>query len=188
MSKAKKEKAMVIIPNTLWEMSAELKAITDKIIENGGEVTEAIMEEMAVWQIAIEEKAERVAWYAQRESGTIEYYKAVENAARARRKAVEGSIESLKKYIKNCMVASGTTQIKKTDGLFTISLCNGRQSARIENAELLPMDLVETTVVSKPRTKEILQILKDGVEVSGATLETGEKYITIRSGGKKTDG
>lgn len=166
---------------TLFVISESLQTITAAIIENGGEVDENTMELLTAWREELAVKAQSIAQVLQRLDGDAGYYKAVEDAARARRKAVEGAQTRLKQYLARNMEETGTKQIKER-GVFTISLCDGRSTATIVNEGDLPMDLVETVVTSKPDRKRIKELLESGEEVPGAVLEYGEKYVMIRGG------
>ena len=70
--------------------------------------------------------------------------------------------------------------IKKNDGLFSVSLCEGKTAVRIENENILPVDLVEIVEVTRPKTAEIKARIESGEDVPGATVERGESYVTIR--------
>ena len=179
---AKKKETLPVVPETLWQMCVELQTIQEKILEQHGELQEGDLEALQSWNASVEAKAENVALFREHNKSRIAYFRAIEDAAAARRKACEATDKSISRYLASCMSAAGVKKVKRDDGLFTISLVAGRASVRIENEDKLPLDLVEVVTVSKPNTKEIKSRLEAGEEIPGATLEYGDDYIMIRGG------
>jgi hypothetical protein len=168
---------------TAIEIAKELRNITDSIIEAGGECDDQTFAALKTWEASLEVKAENLCLVKSRLEADQAYYKQVEEAAKSRRKTAERTWDNLKKYLAHVMKESGTTKIKKNDGLFTLSLTSGRPSVVIDRQEALPMDLVEVVEVYKPKTDSIMAKLKAGQEVPGAHLEIGDDYVTIRMAG-----
>jgi len=162
------------------EIAGELRAITDSIIEAGGECNDETFAQLQNWQAALEVKAENIGLVKERIEAEIEYFKRIEEAARARRKARENTIDRLRKYLAVAMQAANTKSIKRNDGLFSISLVDGRESVQIDDINKLPMDLCEIVEVVKPRADAIKERLTSGQQVPGAHIERGEPYVTIR--------
>lgn len=167
------------------QISAEIKAIADAIIEAGGECDQSTFDRLQAWNEALEIKAENIGHVKLRIESENAYWKQIEEAARAKRKAGEGAIERLTKYLALCMTVANVEQIKRADGLFTISLCQGRSRLTIEDSEKLPVMLVDVVEQIKPRTDEIKKLLEEGEEVPGAVLDYGENYVVIRTGKSK---
>lgn len=182
MAAKKKEATDIIVSPTLFEIAAELKAVIDTIVENGGEVTEESMSSLQEWREKLEEKAEKVAVAKVILDSECAKFKAIEEAARSRRKSRESAIAGIKDYLCRAMVSTQTTRIKKNDGLFTISLSEGRSSVSIDDINLLPFELTEIVESVRPKLDEIKRRLEAGETVPGASLRTGEPYITIRGG------
>ena len=162
------------------EIAGELRTITDAIIEAGGECNDETFAQLQNWQAALEVKAENIGLVKERIETEIEYFKRIEEAARARRKARENTIDRLRKYLAGAMQMAGVKSIKRNDGLFSISLVDGRESVQIDDINKLPMDMTDIVEVIKPRTDAIKDRLTAGQEVPGAHIERGEPYVTIR--------
>lgn len=166
--------------NSAFEIAGEVQSIVDRIIENGGECDDETLAMLNAWKGAIEIKGNNIAMVVARMEADAEYFKAIEEAAKARRKAREKAKDKLKQYLARCMMATDTKQIKRDDSLFTISLCDGKASVSVENVDKLPIDMVEVIEVVKPKTNEIKEALESGKKINGASLEYGEAYIMIR--------
>lgn len=187
MAKQKKEvdTALVARANNAMTIAQELRSVVEQIIEAGGECNESTFAELQSWQAALEIKAENIGHVVKRIDGEVEYYKAVEDAARARRKAVEAAQERLKRYLRDCMIAADQRSIKGE--LFTFSVQDGRERVEIIAPGSLPANMVRIVEEIKPITDNIKAALKAGADVPGAELLIGESFLTIRAAGKKSD-
>lgn len=165
------------------EIATELRSILATVEANSGECSDAEYAALKEWSAAFEVKAENICLAKSSMEAQMAYFKTIEDAARARRKSLENAWEGLKKYLAHLMAETGTTQIKKTDGLFTISLCPGRSKTVIDDEKKLPYAMVEVVEVVRPKTDSIKTALEAGAEVPGAHLETGTPYVTIRAAG-----
>lgn len=162
------------------EIAGELRTITDAIIEAGGECNDETLAALQNWQAQLEVKAENIGLVKERIEAEIEYFRKIEEAARARRKARENTIDRLRKYLAGAMQLANTKSIKRNDGLFSISLVDGRESVEIDDQNKIPMDLCEIVEVVKPLKDKIQERIAAGQEVPGAHIERGEPYVTIR--------
>jgi hypothetical protein len=178
-----RKKGALPAPMPAIEIAAELRAIVDGIIERGGECDDATYAALQAWQAAIEEKAESLALVKERLEADQAYYRRIEEAAKARRRAAERAWERLRGYLAVVMREAGVKSIRKTDGLFSIALMPGRPSVVVEDSERLPMDLVDVVEVLKPRTDAIMARLQAGEDVPGARLDPGEEYVAVRLAG-----
>lgn len=165
---------------TAIEIATELRTITEAIIEAGGECNDETLAALTSWQAALEVKAENIGLVERRIEAECEYFRKIEEAARSRRKARENTISRLRKYLAGAMQMAGTKSIKRNDGLFSISLVDGRESVQIDDTNKLPLDMCEIIEVIKPRTDAIKERLTSGQEVPGAHIERGEPYVMIR--------
>lgn len=162
------------------EIATELRTITDSIIEAGGECSDDVFQQLQAWQAQLEVKAENIGLVEERIEAEIEYFKRIEEAANARRKARENTIDRLRKYLAGAMQMANIKSIKRNDGLFSISLVDGRESVEIDDQNKIPMDLCEIVEVIKPLKDKIQERIASGQEVPGVHIERGEPYVTIR--------
>lgn len=185
MTKQKKEvdTALVARANNAMQIAQELRSVVERIIEAGGECDENTFADLQGWQAALEIKAENIGHVKTRLDGEVEYYKAVERAARARREAVESAQERLKRYLRDAMITADQRSIKGE--LFTFSVQDGRERLEISDPGKLPSDMVRIVEEIKPITDNIKAALKAGADVPGAELLIGESFLTIRAAGKK---
>jgi hypothetical protein len=174
----KKETTVPVV--TCFEIAAELQTVTQKIIDQDGELKDGDFEALQQWQAALEDKAENIAFVKERLEKEADYFKAIEDKAKSMRRARESALERLRKYLAECMTKAGVQKVKKENGLFTISLTPGRVVPRIDDQNKLPLEFVEIFEVMKNRTDAIKAALEAGKEVPGAHLESGEPFITIR--------
>ena len=183
MAKRKENPEAEVKALTAIEIAAELRAVTDDIIEAGGECNDETFAQLQNWQAALEVKAENIGLVKERIEAEIEYFKRIEEAAKARRKARENTIDRLRKYLAGAMQKAGIKSIKRNDGLgglFSISLVDGRESVEIDDQNKIPMDLCEIVEVVKPLKDKIQERIAAGQQVPGAHIERGEPYVTIR--------
>lgn len=162
------------------EIASELRTITEAIIEAGGECDDATMAALNGWNAQLEVKAENIALVKERIESEIGYFKRIEEQARARRKARENTIERLRKYLAVAMRAADVKSIKRNDGLFSISLVDGRDTVEIDDQNKIPMDLCDIVEVIRPLKERIAERIAAGETVPGAHIERGEPYVTIR--------
>lgn len=180
---AKKDLEMVVAANNAITIASKIEAAVARIIADNGECSDETLAELQQWQGALEVKAANIGLAKTRLDADAEYYKSIEEAARARRKAVEASSARLKLYLRDCMQVAGVKSIR--GDLFSFSLVQGRVKAVIENKELLPYEFTGIVEVINPKTDAIKAALEAGTEVPGAHLERGEDYVMIRQAGRK---
>lgn len=164
-------------------IATEILGIVGQIIENGGECDDNTLAMLQNWQAALEVKAGNIGLVKARLESDIEYYKVIEESARARRKTTENTIERLKNYLRDCMKTADMKSIK--GDLFSFSLVDGRVKTVVENKSALPFDYVNIVEVVTPQTDKIKEALEAGKEVPGAHLERGEDYVMIRAAASK---
>lgn len=183
---AKKEKEvnteLIAKANSAMNIAQEIRAVVDSIIEAGGECNDDTLAALQTWNAALEVKAENIAFVKIKLEKEAEYFQAVEDAAKARRKARESALERIKNYLRDCMIAADVKSIKKGDGLFSFSLVEGRIKTVVADETLLPYEFTDIVEVIKPKSAAIKAALEAGEEVPGAHLERGEDYVMIRGG------
>lgn len=96
----------------------------------------------------------------------------------ARKKAMTNKQDSLRGYLKMNMQATGITNIKCP--LFSITLAKGRDVVVIDDADLLPDDLVEVKVTIAPKKADILRALKAGQVIEGVRIEKSDESLRIK--------
>jgi hypothetical protein len=176
----KKESAEKTKALTTFEIAAELRALVESIIACDGNCDEETMQEFDKWNLALENKAENICHVKARLETEMEYYKQVEEKARSYRKAREGAIERIRRYLAQAMKVAQVEKIKKDDGLFSVSLVAGKAKLIIDDQGKLPLDMIEVIEVIKPISDKIKTALEAGQVIPGAHLEISEPYVMIR--------
>lgn len=166
---------------TAFEIAAELRQVVQAVIDAEGECSDDQYAALQQWTAALEVKGENIAHVLERLDNEAEFYQQIEKRAYARAKARTDAAVRLKKHLAECMMTAGVKSIKKTDGLFSITLCDGRASVKIDDpARLVIGETVDIVEELKPRTSEIKRLLEGGTEVPGAHLEYGQPYLMVR--------
>ena len=96
----------------------------------------------------------------------------------ARKKTMTNKQDSLRGYLKVNMQSAGITSIKCP--LFSITLAKGRDVVVVDDADILPDDLVEVKVTIAPKKTDILKRLKAGEVIEGARIEKSEESLRIK--------
>jgi len=96
----------------------------------------------------------------------------------SRKKVITNKQDSIREYLLTNMEANEITKIEHP--LFTITLVKGRDVVFIDDEELLPDDLVNVTVNTKPDKVAILKKLKAGESVEGARIEKSKTSLRIK--------
>lgn len=95
-----------------------------------------------------------------------------------RKKSFENRAKSIRQYVLMCLLASGQDKLKTVANTFTAR--KGSVSVVIDNADLLPDDLVTVQTLVAPDKKAIKEAIDNGVEVKGAHIEIGERTLQVR--------
>jgi hypothetical protein len=123
------------------------------------------------------DKLDRIGSLLLRMQRDAEACRAEADSLMKRARAKENAADRVRGIVRHVMLASGE---RRMDGA-TVSfrLMEGREVARVQDARALPPELV-TYPEPVPDKREILRLLKIGVEVPGATLERGEPSLVVR--------
>ncbi|CAI2515601.1 Siphovirus Gp157 [Serratia ficaria] len=95
-----------------------------------------------------------------------------------RKRSFENRAKSIRKYVLACLLASGQDSLKTTTNTFTAR--KGVASVVIDNVDLLPDELVTVQTLVAPDKKAIKEAIENGVEISGAHIEIGERSLQVR--------
>lgn len=95
-----------------------------------------------------------------------------------RKKSFDGKTKHLKNYILDCMLAAEKDGVKTASNTFTAR--KGVASVIIDNENLLPDELVATSVITAPDKKAIKERIESGEDVPGAHIEIGQRSLQVR--------
>lgn len=171
----KKEKEL--LPITAITLASNIKAIIDVIIENGGEITEEQDKQLSELKTDLAEKARNYSFVKSDIESQISYFKQIKELADSKIKALENAQTNLNKRLIAAMKLANMTKIQSNDGLFSVSLCKGREKLNVGDVRILDMDYVTIEEVFKPQNDKIKAALKEGKQIGEARLEYGEDYL-----------
>lgn len=166
-----------LLPITAITLATNIKAIIDVIIENGGEITEEQSKQLDELKTDLATKARNYSFVKADIEGQIAYFKQIKELADSKIKALENAQTNLNKRLIAAMKLANMTKISSNDGLFSVSICKGREKVVVEDVRVLDMDYCTIEEVIKPQTDKIKAALKDNQSVNGAHMEFGDDYL-----------
>ncbi len=161
--------------STLRELTADLAAINE--LARDPEIPmEAIADTIEGLEGMFNEKAIRIVHVIANNDSDIAEIDAEIARLTARKKVMATARERLKEYLRFNMEASDIKKIESP--LFNITLVAGRQSVQVDDVDALPDDYKRIKV--EPDKTLIGKALKDGYNVPGAQLVTGQSSVRIK--------
>lgn len=161
--------------SALRELTADLAAINELAMDPEIPI-EAIADTIEGLEGMFNEKAIRIVHVIANNDSDIAEIDAEMARLTARKKVMATARERLKEYLRFNMEASGINKIESP--LFNITLVAGRQSVQVDDVDALPDDYKRIKV--EPDKTLIGKALKDGYNVPGAQLVTGQSSVRIK--------
>lgn len=154
---------------TLYKLNEQYQEIFYKLLLEE-ENNEDLIEELALIEIEIEDKAENTAIVLKELEANINKFKEEEKRLYERRKALENNVKYLKSNLEYTMKLQGKNKFK-TDH-FSFSIQKNAPSVLITNEALIPEDYQKVKVeIDKTKLKNDL---KEGLIIEGAELHQSE--------------
>lgn len=160
----------------LYQLADCMKSVEDEL-ENGAspdEVTAALESIEA----DIKTKCVQVAYVIRNISADVESLKAEEDRLSKRRKEAENHIERLKQYL--CDGMKQNSMKKAGDGVINVTLGSPKPALTIDNEDEIPDHYRKIKTSSSIDRKALLDDLKGGQEVPGASVGESKPSITIK--------
>jgi hypothetical protein len=159
---------------SLYVLAGHYRAVEQKLLDSDVD-PQTIADTLESLSGDLEEKATNVACFIRNLESSAEQIKQAEKQMADRRKSLETKAESMKRYLKENMQRTGITKVECP--YFAISLKKNPPAVVIDDASAIPADYMVTPPAPPPAPdkKLIAQAIKDGYEVPGAHLETGER-------------
>ena len=149
----------------LYELSQNYKNL-EELLDNPDIAEEVIKEALSELDEEWETKAENLAKLIKSFDVDVKGLKEEEQRLASRRKSLENRIAGLKTYIEDNMKAVGKDKIKGK--VFTLAIQNNPPSVEIVDDCMIPEKYF--VVKKEIAKKEILNDLKQGIEVPGAQM------------------
>jgi len=153
---------------------ANLKAL----VESGEFTLEQIADTLEGEELALGDKLDGVAGVSREIEGEKNMLKEEVNRLNARIKSCDNKVKSLKAYALSSMMTADIKTLKTTFNTFTVR--KGSLSVIIDNADLIPDELVDVVTTVAPDKKKIKEAIEAGQEIKGAHLEVGPESLQIR--------
>ena len=152
-------------PN-LYQINEHLQAILDAAMDNDGELTPELEEQLAINEAEFETKAEGYCHAIRIYEAQAAMFKAEQDRIAAGRKRIDAQVERLKSRLSDAvMMRGGAVDI----GTFSLSHRKS-ESVIIDNENALPSELREIVETIKPDKTAIKERIKAGEVVPGASL------------------
>lgn len=120
----------------------------------------------------IEAKAENIAKLIKGIDNDAAGIKAEETRLAARRKTLENKQANMKRYLESQLKEMGLDKVKTP--LFTIAIQNNPPSVEITNEDIIPERFKNTVTITSIVKKDLLDALKAGEVIEGATIKQGQ--------------
>ena len=157
----------------LHELSEDYKRLQDEDLP-----AEVIQDTLEAIEGEIQIKGENIALLVQNWDSDIQVLKEYKAKLDVKIKERQNRIEWLKNYLRGNMEA---TEIKKIEcPLFTINCVVGREIVQIDDENAIPDEYVTVKVITTPDKKKLLEALKDGETILGASLTRSKSSIRIK--------
>lgn len=165
--------------DNLYSLSQELAVIHDELVENGGELTDELIQRLDDCNLAFNDKAFNIVRWTKNIEGKEAALEAEIERLQSRKKAAGNLKERLKTYLLESMVRADKTKLDFDT--FTVAIQKNPPSCIIEDEKVIPAKYItiipETRQVDK---KAVLAALKAGENVGGASLIADKVHLRIR--------
>lgn len=167
----------VVTSRDFWRLNCDLLRVTDELYENGGELTEEMAAEIEKISLKQETLIDAIFQMQQKTDSQVAAIDAEIKRLQGIKKARQRSIESLKNYMLDYMIAHGIDKIESD--LLTAKVCAGRESVIVDEEEELKPYVDE---VSKTVQLPAWVTLKFGVSKTelAKSIKAGEPTKTAR--------
>lgn len=143
----------------------------DKFIDDNELSREDFKQALDEIEGSLEEKIEGYIKYMKNLEGESAIFKAEEKRVKARKQALENQIERLKSAIDETLKAVGIKDMKTP--LFSLKYQKNPPSVEVLDEELIPENYKLPQKIELDKAA-ILQDLKNGIEIEGVAITTGE--------------
>lgn len=158
----------------LTEQQRELKEVAG----NSDLPAEAFADTFNALEGQFNDKAASVMHVVQNMDSDVDALDAEIKRLTERKKVIKNKQDSIREYLRTNMEANEITKIECP--LFSITLAKGRDVCVIDDADSIPDDYVNVSVVQKPDKAAILKALKAGDDIPGAHIEKSKTSLRIK--------
>lgn len=157
---------------TLFDLAQSVRESVNQIDPETGELVETYSQSRELFQT----KAIACVAYAKEETAAIDGAKAMLKDMQARIEAKERRLDNFKRYMAECMKATGILEVKHDTGLFGAKLYIDRdESVQIEDGAEFPASLCNDPKPPTPSKTKIKNAIKAGEAVAGARIVRSDR-------------
>lgn len=159
----------------LYEITGQLGQLQEMI--DDGQPLDELADTLDMLNLEFDAKIDGCLKVVANLSAEAEMLKTEAAALTERKRSAEAQVESLKRYIKDCMAKAG---VSKAGGIKQATLTLPRKILHISDDDAIPKDYCEQVVTWKTDKKAIESALKAGDVVPGAELIDSEPGLRIK--------
>lgn len=160
----------------LYQLAGCMKSVEDEI--NNGASPEEVAAALESIEADIKTKCVQVAYFIRNLSADVESLKAEEARLSKRRKEAENHIERLKQYLADGMAENSLTTTG--DGIISVTRGKPKPALIIDSEDDIPDQYRKIKTESSFDRKALLDDLKAGQEIPGASVGESKPSITIK--------
>jgi hypothetical protein len=154
---------------TIYQIEQSYNQLAEELIENGGELTPSLEEQLAITEEQLQNKSVAYSFVIKQMDADIDIIDAEIKRLQALKKQREKASEYLKERIKHAMDTFSIEEIKTP--LVKINFRKS-ESVEVDDVNQLPASFKVVKVTEQADKAAIKAALKDGVEVTGCRIET----------------
>lgn len=157
---------------TLFDLAQSVRESVNQIDPETGELVETYSQSRELFQ----NKAVACVAYVKEEAAALEAGEALLKQMRATLDAKAKRLESFKRYMADCMKATGILEVKHDTGLFGAKLYIDRdESVQIDEGAEFPASLCNDPKPPTPSKTRIKNAIKSGEAVAGARIVRSDR-------------
>lgn len=160
----------------LYQLNDCMKQAEDAL--ESGASPDDVADALDALEIDFKQKCVQIAYLMRNLNADIEAIKSEELRLASRRKSAEAHHDRLKQYLADGMRLAGLP--KADDGIISVSCGKPRPVLLLEDEALIPDDYRVIKTESSIDKKTLLDALKAGAAVPGATIGESKQSITIK--------
>lgn len=160
----------------LYEVAENLKGLQAMI--DDGVPMDQLEDTIGAIEMDFKEKAESILYVIRNLEGDIETIKSEEDRLKQIRQQRENRKKGIIDYLKRNMSAGEITKVD--NGVISATLIKPKKMASIGDESLIPMTYKKIKTSSSIDKKKLLNDLKAGNEIEGATLTDSDFGLTIK--------
>lgn len=164
--------------NTLYDISADLQAIHQAIMDQDGELSPDLEDSLDRLNLELSNKVHGIGKWLRNLEGNESAIQAEIDRLERKKKSVTNLGTRLHDYVKFCMEKADKPKLEFP--LFTARIQRNPPSVEILDEQKLPTKYIKIKQISEIDRKQLLNDLKAGEEIDAARLVTDKTHLRIK--------